>query len=157
MDVSLGDMNGIEAMRLLKSNRETRGAPCIIATSHGDVAFDAAREAGCDAFVCKPVNPRTLDELIRALVKTGARSPGADPVSGLDCARALALVGFHLVGAHAASATLDRDGVTLFVPLVPELSTDVLDAILRAAKTSPRRFAEMLERSRQTASTQFAL
>jgi CheY-like chemotaxis protein len=146
MDVSLGNMDGIEAMRLLKSNRETRGAAIIIATSHGDDAFDAARSAGCDAFICKPVNPLTLDEVIRALVKTGAQPPTTRTVSGFDCARALALVGFRVVCAEESSVTLDRGGVTLYVPLVPELSAVVLDAILRAADMPRARFDELMER-----------
>jgi len=146
MDVSLGNMDGIEAMRLLKSNRETRGAAIIIATSHGEDAFDAARSAGCDAFICKPVNPFTLDEVIRALVKTGAQPPTTRTVSGFDCARALALVGFRVVCAEESSVTLDRGGVTLYVPLVPELSAEVLDAILRAADMPRARFDELMER-----------
>jgi CheY-like chemotaxis protein len=146
MDVSLGSMDGIEAMRLLKANPETGGAAVIIATSHGDDAFDDARRAGCDAFICKPVNPFTLDEVIRALVKGGSHRPAPERVSGFDCARVLALVGFVLTAAEAPSATLERDGVTLFVPLVPQLSAKVLDTILRAADLPPARFAALLER-----------
>ena len=54
----------------------------------------------------------------------------------------------HVVGDHRAEAsvTLDRGGVTLYVPLVPELSAEVLDAILRAADMPRARFDELMER-----------
>lgn len=146
MDVSMGEMDGIEAMRLLKSDGNTRGCAVIVATSHGDSAFDAARGAGCDAFVCKPVNAFTLHEMIRALVASARRRPTLERVSGFDCARALTLVGFRVVAARAPSATLERGDVTLYVPLVPRLSAEVLDAILRAADLPPPRFAELLQR-----------
>ncbi|HEY3822396.1 MAG TPA: response regulator [Polyangiaceae bacterium] len=146
MDVSLGDMDGIEAMRVIKAHAETSRSAVIIATSHGDEAFDDARSAGCDAFICKPINPFTLDEVIRALVTRTDRSRGAGEVSGFDCARALTLVGFLVVATEAHSATLERDGITLYVPLVPQLSAEVLETILRAADLPPPRFAALLER-----------
>jgi CheY-like chemotaxis protein len=146
MDVSLGNMDGIEAMRLIKAHTETSRAAVIIATSHGDDAFEDARSAGCDAFICKPVNPFTLDELIRAFVTGAAGPPKAEGVSGFDCARALTLVGFRVIATEAPSATLERDGITLYVPLVPRLSGEMLDTILRAADLPPARFASLLER-----------
>jgi two-component system cell cycle response regulator DivK len=146
MDVSLGKMDGIEAMRRLKADAQTRGAPVIIATSHGDAAFDAARAGGCDAFVCKPVSPLTLDEVIRALVAADRHRPTLERVSGFDCARALTLLGFRVTGAEAPSATLERGDLTLRVPLVPRLSPEALDTILRAADIPRSRFAELVQR-----------
>ena len=146
MDVSMGNMAGIAAIRRLKADAHTHGGAVIVAMSHGDAAFDSAREAGCDAFVCKPVNPFTLDEVIRALVTAERERPTLERISGFDCARALTLVGFRVTAAEAASATLERGGVTLYVPLVPRLSPEVLDAILRAADIPASRFAELLKR-----------
>jgi two-component system cell cycle response regulator DivK len=146
MDVSLGAMDGIEAMRLLKAHTETCGAAVIIATCHGDDAFASARGAGCDAFLCKPVNPFTLDEVIRALLTSAAGQPSLRNVSGFDCARALTLVGFEITAAEAPSVTLVRDGVTLYVPLSTRLSAEVLETLLHAADLPAERFAELLQR-----------
>jgi CheY-like chemotaxis protein len=146
MDVSLGAMDGIEAMRLLKGHTETCSTAVIIATSHGDEAFAVARGAGCDAFLCKPVNPFTLDEVIRALLTSGARRLTSGKVSGFDCARALTLVGFEITAAEAPTVTLVRDGVTLYIPLVARLGADVLETVLRAAGLPADRFAELLAR-----------
>ena len=133
-------------MRVLKSDSSTRDCAIIVATSYGDSAFDAARGAGCDAFVCKPVNAFTLDEMIRALVASAKRRPTMERLSGFDCARALTLVGFRIVAARVPSATLERGDVTLYVPLVPRLGADVLEALLRAADLPPPRFVELLQR-----------
>lgn len=146
MDVSMGDMDGIEALRLLKADGATRRCPVIIATAHGDSSFDAARHAGCDAFLCKPVDPFTLDELIGALLEPARRVPTLERVSGFDCARALALVGFRVIAAEAPYATLERGSTTLYVPLVPQLSPETLDGILGATDMPRERFAELLER-----------
>lgn len=67
-------------------------------------------------------------------------------MSGFDCARALTLVGFQVIATEAPSATLERDGITLYVPLVRRLSAEMLDTILRAADLPPARFASLLER-----------
>jgi DNA-binding response OmpR family regulator len=133
-------------MRQLKAHNETRGAAVIIATCHGDDAFASARRAGCDAFLCKPVNPFTLDEVIRALLTAGAGRLSSRRVSGFDCARGLMLVGFELTTAEASSVTLVRDGVTLYVPLLSRLSAEVLETILDAADLPAEHFAELIER-----------
>ena len=61
MDVALGDMDGWEATRILKSNEKTRHVPVIALTAH---ALESDRqksvEIGCADFETKPVSLEIL-------------------------------------------------------------------------------------------------
>lgn len=75
MDISMPVLNGYEATKLLKSDPVTAGIPVIALTAHA-MAEDRARaaEAGCDAYLAKPAEPRqVLAEVQRMLART--RSP----------------------------------------------------------------------------------
>jgi len=67
MDVALGDMDGWEATRILKSNEKTRHMPVIALTAH---ALESDRqksvEIGCADFETKPIS---LDALIIKIEK----------------------------------------------------------------------------------------
>lgn len=66
MDVQLPGMDGWELTRRLKRNAATSHIPVIALTAYGTKGDDArAREAGCTAFVAKPVSTRDLPEIIR--------------------------------------------------------------------------------------------
>lgn len=65
MDVALGDMDGWEATRRIKSNIVTRHIPIIALTAHA-LATDRERsvEVGCAEFDTKPVDlPRLLGKI----------------------------------------------------------------------------------------------
>jgi CheY-like chemotaxis protein len=65
MDVALGDMDGWEATRRIKSNPWTNGIPIIALTAHA-LASDRAMsvEVGCAEFDTKPVDlPRLLGKI----------------------------------------------------------------------------------------------
>lgn len=69
MDIGLGEMDGCEATRRIKSDPETLNIPIIALTAS---AFETDRknamEAGCCDFDTKPVDlPRLLDKMDRAL------------------------------------------------------------------------------------------
>jgi two-component system cell cycle response regulator DivK len=65
MDLSLPDMDGREATRLLKADDATRAIPVIALTAHAMQADrDSALEAGCDAFETKPVDFARLSATI---------------------------------------------------------------------------------------------
>jgi CheY-like chemotaxis protein len=67
MDLSLPVMDGWEATARLKADPATRHIPVVALTAHAMAGDEhRAREAGCDAFITKPVD---LDEL--ALVIQG--------------------------------------------------------------------------------------
>jgi CheY-like chemotaxis protein len=73
MDMSLPELDGWEATRLLKADPTTASIPVIALTAHA-MSSDRERalEAGCDDYDTKPVDlPRLLSK-IEALVGSGA-------------------------------------------------------------------------------------
>jgi len=69
MDIELPGMDGLSLTRLLKKDPTTRHIPVIALTAFamkGDE--EKAREAGCQGYLTKPLNTRTLAaEIIEAL------------------------------------------------------------------------------------------
>lgn len=69
MDLSIPVVDGWEATRLLKADGETSSIPIIALSAHA-LAEDRerARQAGCDGYLAKPVEPRrVLEEVARFL------------------------------------------------------------------------------------------
>jgi CheY-like chemotaxis protein len=67
MDLGMPVMDGWEATRRIKANQELKAIPVIAVTSHAMVGDEiAAREAGCDDYLAKPVDE---NELIRKIKK----------------------------------------------------------------------------------------
>jgi two-component system cell cycle response regulator DivK len=61
MDIQLPGMDGLAATRHLKADPATRDIPVIAVTSYAMVGDEAkAREAGCAAYVTKPIDKRKL-------------------------------------------------------------------------------------------------
>lgn len=73
MDLSLPLMGGCEAARLLKSDSRTQTIPIIAVTGHHNF-LAMAREAGCDAFLTKPYEPKRLLAEIENVTRTAAPS-----------------------------------------------------------------------------------
>lgn len=72
MDLSLPLMNGWEVTRAIKADPDMAHIPIIALTAHAmDGDERKAREAGCDAFMTKPVD---LDEL-EAMINTYMVAP----------------------------------------------------------------------------------
>ncbi len=71
MDIQLPGMDGLEAAKVLKEDDRTRGSPILALTAHA-MSGDERRilDAGCDAYLSKPIRYRDLrekiDELMRA-------------------------------------------------------------------------------------------
>jgi two-component system, OmpR family, phosphate regulon response regulator PhoB len=66
MDIMMpGGVDGLEAVRVLKSDQETRGCIIIVLTGKDQPADrERAYEAGADAFLTKPFSPlRLLDQI----------------------------------------------------------------------------------------------
>ena len=69
MDISIPIIDGWEATAMLKADAQTRHVPIIALTAHVMASDrEKAAEVGCDGFIAKPVEPRTvLDEVNRWL------------------------------------------------------------------------------------------
>jgi two-component system, cell cycle response regulator DivK len=61
MDVSIPLIDGLEATRRLKQDETTKHIPIIALTAHA-LASDQQKaiEAGCDAYISKPAEPRIV-------------------------------------------------------------------------------------------------
>jgi CheY-like chemotaxis protein len=82
MDLQLPGMDGLELTRRLKSNPATRNILVLALTAYamkGDE--DKALAAGCDAYLAKPIDTRTLPGVIASLL--GSTS-GPRPTTGLS-------------------------------------------------------------------------
>lgn len=70
MDLQLPGIDGLELTRRLKADPATRDIAIIAVTAYamkGDE--EKAREAGCDAYVTKPIDTRALPETIARFAK----------------------------------------------------------------------------------------
>jgi CheY-like chemotaxis protein len=75
MDVRLPDGDGLELTRELKTDASTASIPIVVLTAHAMAADnDAARAAGCDGFITKPIHTRTFAEEIKGYLTGGKAS-----------------------------------------------------------------------------------
>lgn len=75
-DVQLPDMNGLELTRRLKAAPATAAIPVVAITAYamsGDE--EKALEAGCDAYVSKPIDTRKLPSLVHSMLDPSAEKP----------------------------------------------------------------------------------
>ena len=77
MDASIPVIDGWEATRTLKAEHPAARIPVLAFTALPPAAARAqAEEAGCDAFIPKPVDPtRVLAEILRLITVARARYP----------------------------------------------------------------------------------
>jgi two-component system cell cycle response regulator DivK len=71
MDVRLPGMDGLAAVRVLKQDPDTRAIPAVAMTAQamrGDE--EAARDAGFDAYVTKPIDTRAFPRVLARLLGT---------------------------------------------------------------------------------------
>ena len=69
MDLSLPELDGLEATRCLKSDERTKRIPIVALTGHVLAGRSReAKEAGCDAFLAKPCLPDALVCEIRRIL-----------------------------------------------------------------------------------------
>jgi two-component system, cell cycle response regulator DivK len=69
MDVRLPGMDGLAAVRVLKQDPDTRMIPAVAMTAQamrGDE--EAARDAGFDAYVTKPIDTRAFPRVVARLL-----------------------------------------------------------------------------------------
>ena len=69
MDIRLPGMDGLETTRRLKADPETAAIPIVAVTAHAMPEDESAiREAGCDAYMAKPLRFSALLGLVRDLL-----------------------------------------------------------------------------------------
>jgi CheY-like chemotaxis protein len=74
MDMMLPRLDGGQATRIIKANKELKDIPVVALTARtGDYDEDSAREAGCVDYVTKPFRIEHLRERLKAYLK----GPGA--------------------------------------------------------------------------------
>jgi CheY-like chemotaxis protein len=70
MDVSLPGLDGLSATMMLKREPATKGIPVIALTSHAMKGDEAkARAAGCEEYLPKPINTRSLPQVVARLIQ----------------------------------------------------------------------------------------
>jgi len=68
LDVNMPGINGIEVLRRIKSDPQTRKIPVIMLTTTDDPReVDQCYELGCSVYVTKPVDPTSFIEAIKRL------------------------------------------------------------------------------------------
>lgn len=78
MDLSLPIIDGLAATREIRSDPEFRNVPIVAVSAHDTADFhNDALNAGCDAYVTKPINYSELEELVNRLLQDKRRAlPG---------------------------------------------------------------------------------
>ena len=75
MDIRLPTMNGLEATRIIKDDPELKGIPVVALTAYAyEEDEDEAINAGCTAFISKPIDTRSFRKKIAMLLSV--YSPG---------------------------------------------------------------------------------
>lgn len=148
LDIALPGMDGLTLARKLKAAPETKDLVIVALTAFamkGDE--EKAREAGCDGYVSKPINTRTLPSLVAGyLPRTAAKPPKAalnilvieDSPSDLKLAHhILADSGHHVSSVEAAEQALEavrrnRPQIILLDLLLPGLDGLAVARMLKA-------------------------
>ena len=67
MDIVMPRMTGLEACRVLKSDKETEKIPVILLTTRGEEQYvQEGYASGCSDYLTKPVNDAELLDLLKA-------------------------------------------------------------------------------------------
>lgn len=75
LDVRLPGMDGLAAVRALKEDARTSAIPTVAMTAQAMTGDEAqARLAGFDAYVTKPIDTRTLPQLVARLLPPRSQS-----------------------------------------------------------------------------------
>ena len=70
MDIALPGMDGLTLTRLLKTSETTRPIVIVALTAFAMKGDDArAREAGCDGYITKPIDTRTLPDAVAGYLR----------------------------------------------------------------------------------------
>jgi DNA-binding response OmpR family regulator len=74
IDNHLPDLSGVELIRLLRTDPRTLTTPLVLFTGEDSAEVErAARRAGADEYLAKPMEPLLLEERVLGLVRDGRR------------------------------------------------------------------------------------
>ena len=69
MDLTLPEMDGLEATARIRADEKMREVPIIAVTAHSESDWrEEAKASGFDAYVTKPIDGGWLSELIKGLL-----------------------------------------------------------------------------------------
>ena len=73
LDVQLPGMSGYQVTRLIKADPALADIPVVALTAHAMANEDVrARDAGCDAFLTKPIDIRAFKEILQRFLFDGS-------------------------------------------------------------------------------------
>ena len=73
MDLSLPIIDGLAATRQIRNKPELNTVPIVAVSAHDTADFHSeALNAGCDAYVTKPINYTELEDLVHRLLAANA-------------------------------------------------------------------------------------
>ena len=77
MDISIPELDGWEATRILRADPDTQSIPIIALTAHA-LSDDRERAAkvGFTAYLAKPIEPRAVAAEVKRWIGGGAGAPG---------------------------------------------------------------------------------
>lgn len=77
MDISIPKIDGYEATQVLKADAGTARIPIVALTAHATPQDrERAADAGCDAYLAKPVPPRRVLEEVRRFIGPAPQDQG---------------------------------------------------------------------------------
>ncbi len=83
MDIQLPGTDGLTLTRELRTDPRFAETPIVAVTAYAMAADEqTAREAGCDAYMSKPIDTRALGALVTRMVEKGRNHDGSNPSRG---------------------------------------------------------------------------
>ena len=72
LDIQLPNMDGLTLTKILRSNQKTKDIPIVAVTAYA-MKGDKERvlDAGCDAYISKPIDTRELPMIVANMIKEG--------------------------------------------------------------------------------------
>jgi len=78
MDLQMPGMDGFELTRRLKADAASRDIVIVALTAYAMQGDDEkARQAGCDGYIVKPIDPRALPGMVAGYLAAGGVAPPA--------------------------------------------------------------------------------
>ena len=69
MDISMPNMDGLTATRLIRKHNGAKQIPIIAVTAFGNAYHTRALESGCDCLIGKPIDFDTLEPVLKRFLK----------------------------------------------------------------------------------------